>query len=174
MQEKSGTNPLIGLLRQAIQFHMAGFEPDLSFGNIFVNEETHSLELIDQLHGRFRRADVGRPAYMCLEGAHQILRGEIATYVPQDTMVTYDKAFEALVDMVIQADKALIGECFKQGSSIVQPYRFAAPDNSGTSYKPVFGHTCSTQAISLDDPPHVLVERLRELKGFVNAPSAER
>lgn len=151
LAERSSHNPLIRLIDLAVRLHKIDLGPDIHPGNIMLDHTNQQLNLVDQTGGRYAKPSAGNriPEYI-IKGFHSAVvedwknLNEVSptATIPRSSAASY-KATHALID---DAKKALNAR-----------YR--------TEPTPplIFAYLDTTHGVRLDQPPHALVERLREL-----------
>lgn len=158
-------NPFEPLLEQAVRFHMAGYRPDLAWNNLFIDEGTHAITLIDQLNGK-RRAPEG-DAYACLESIRFALIDKLDQYMPADERTGDERVTEGIITLLDEAFAHVVDRCYGLNSvEVLKPVTLLPVVKNG-ALNPVFSKVGTTQAVSLDAPPHVLLEKLRTLQSVV-------
>jgi len=158
---KTGKNPFVDILQQAISLEKAGYDPDLKIDNIMVKDDLSGLGLIDQLH--CQNSDPVEKTYLpgLLSIWERQLSLAIEVYLSTHGIVTNDPASDKIQALILQAGREILRGFLVNGNEFIKPASFEASEQASA-----FGTVTSTHAISLSDPPHVLVEHLREHKAF--------
>lgn len=157
IERNTGENPFVSLLEQAISIDKAGHLPDFDWGNIMVKEGLSGLGLIDQLHYESSGAWIARGQLSMLESTKDRLVKSFEYHMSWGGVITMHPGADRILGMIHQAARQVLHKHIEKGEDAIAPA--------------VFVKTDSTQAVALSDPPHMLVERLRELQGIVNAPT---
>ena len=152
-------NPFLKLFEESYQLGLLGFGADTLQGNIFVDTESRTLALVDQLA---TRSHTGSPALGLknIDRFAKKLKELQAPYHPDpqtpDAWGQQQAHYTTLIDTARDA--------------------VAASHASGAIPPVVFASTDSVQAIHLDSPPKLLVQQLKHIEQHariphVNAPS---
>lgn len=162
-ERNGGKNPFAEILQIARSLRLSKENPDLSRGNLILDDESHALRLADQITMRrspsIRQHHHSGSIVKSTDMRHDINRlfteisryNKIANEIDFTTPLgkRYQLATQRLEDMLMEA-MILVEESRPQVIS--------------------FFTTHSTHAIALTDPPSKLVVELNRLHGIVNAP----
>ncbi len=146
IQEKTGINPFVRAFEHSYALGKRGFTADFDIANVFLDDESSSIVLIDQLN----RRKLG--AASCKDSAHyfddeimQLTRNFGTNDVGGTEKERYQIARELYINMINEA------------ALYVSEH---PPHNSSLG----FAKVTDTSAIALKDPPKTLVTQLDQLR----------
>lgn len=160
---KRGENPFIPVFEKLYAITQSERACDIALENLFIDEERGTFELIDQNNESWR-SDLKPPEENALHEyescAHNLCDEcfwEIYAYIEDSAKwFEYKTSIEKICDLINAASEHVLAA--------------HANDKPGEYHGLAFADVSDIKAVSLDDPPHVLVERLNQLVARGNIP----
>ena len=160
--ENRHTNPLLPLFEISSDLGSLGYEPDFAINNLIFNKTCGSIGLIDQLNNSSQSEHFPhitdpapyRMARLQMEAVYLQTQLDVEDF-PEGYDSAHFKKIASQFDRLVK-DALTKVEAERSDTSSITPVRFSKVTH--------------VQAVSLDEPPHVLLERLREIQKQANIP----
>lgn len=144
-------NPFVPVLEQVYQMGALGYFHDLQFRNILLDTDAKCLRLVDQVAYPNPHPNTGAS-----EGALELKRSVEQILSQVNGLFKLAHTVDEEKAMRLKSDIAGLESLIKRAYTQVR-------QNPPQGDRVGFATVTNTSAISLDDPPRVLVERLRQL-----------
>jgi hypothetical protein len=161
-------NPFIPVFEKLYANSCAGFDCDLSPDNLFIDEEHHTLELIDQYN---------QPCILVWESSIKtLMKAPMKTEfedIDEHFIHAVKKQFSHAPHRSETGERRSVAAAKLTAlATEAKEHVLAAHanDKPGEYHGLAFADVSNVKAVSLDDPPRVLVERLNQLVALGNIP----